>query len=71
VANLTADVIVPLASEFAQVLKPQGIIIVSGILREQEDEAQSALTNQKFDLIESKPDGEWVTMTLRLQHLSY
>ncbi len=64
-ANLTADVIVPQASEFAQVIKPQGILIVSGILREQEDEVRSVLTNHKFVLIESKPDGEWVTMALR------
>ncbi len=65
-ANLTADVIVPLAADFAQVIRPQGALIVSGILREQSDEAQSALTSQKFVLIESKPDGEWVTMALRL-----
>jgi len=65
-ANLTADVIIPLASEFPQVLKSQGALIVSGILREQGDDVLETLTDQRFDLIESLPDGEWVTMALRL-----
>lgn len=65
-ANLTADVIVPLATGFAQVVKPQGVLIVSGILREQGDEVKSALEKQSFKVIEEKPDGEWVTFALRL-----
>jgi ribosomal protein L11 methyltransferase len=64
-ANLTADVIVPLAADFAQVTRPGGVLIVSGILREQEDEVLSALRGQKFELLDSKPDGEWVTFALR------
>jgi ribosomal protein L11 methyltransferase len=64
-ANLTADVIEKLANDFPLVAKPQGVLIVSGILREQEAETQSALLNRKFSLIESKPDGEWITMALR------
>lgn len=65
-ANLTADVLIPLASEFPQVSKAQGTLIVSGILREQADDVRAALHDQKFDLLEAKPDGEWVTMALRL-----
>lgn len=65
-ANLTADVIIPLASEFPQVLKPQGALIVSGILREQGDDVISSLEKQGFKSVEEKPDGEWVTFALRL-----
>lgn len=69
-ANLTADVIVPLAADFPQVMKPGGILIVSGILREQGDEVRAALSTRNFDqtfeLIEEKPDGEWITFALRL-----
>jgi ribosomal protein L11 methyltransferase len=65
-ANLTADVLIPLAPEFPQVIKPQGTLIVSGILREQGDDVQAALSNERFALLEAKPDGEWVTMALRL-----
>jgi ribosomal protein L11 methyltransferase len=65
-ANLTADVIIPLAADFAQVIKPQGALIASGVLREQSDEVKSALEKQNFKIIEEKPDGEWITFALRL-----
>lgn len=66
-ANLTADVIVPLAADFPAAMKPQGVLIVSGILQTQGDDVKSALTAQQFSLIEEKPDGEWVSMAFRLQ----
>ncbi len=65
-ANLTADVIIPLASDFPAAMKPSGKLIVSGILREQGEDVVAALTAQNFELLESKPDGEWVTMGFRL-----
>lgn len=64
-ANLTADVIVPLAAEFPQVIKPGGTLIVSGILREQGDDVKDALGGEGFEVSEEKPDGEWVTFALR------
>jgi ribosomal protein L11 methyltransferase len=64
-ANLTADVIIPLAVDFAQVVKPQEVLIVSGLLREQANDVTAALNDQKFTVVESKPDNEWVTMALR------
>lgn len=66
IANLTADVLIPLAPEFPQVSKAQGLLIISGILREQADDVRAALHEQMFELLEAKPDGEWVTMALRL-----
>ncbi|MBS1810206.1 MAG: 50S ribosomal protein L11 methyltransferase [Acidobacteria bacterium] len=66
-ANLTADVIVPLAADFPQVMKAGGVLIVSGILREQGDEVCAALGAQGFQVIESKPDGEWVSFALQIQ----
>jgi ribosomal protein L11 methyltransferase len=65
-ANLTADVIVSLAADFARVLKPGGTLIVSGVLREQADEVRAALEAQAFGVLETKPDQEWVTLALRL-----
>lgn len=65
VANLTADVIIPLAGEFPEVIKPGGMLIVSGILTEQGDEVLEALRSEGFEMIEAKPDGEWVTFTLK------
>ncbi len=67
VANLTADVITNLSVELNNVIKGQGTLIVSGILREQSDEVLTLLSRCSFDLLESKPDGEWVTFALRSQ----
>ena len=64
-ANLTADVIVPLAADFAKVIKPQGTLIVSGVLREQAEEVRAALGEHGFEVIEAKPDNEWITLALR------
>lgn len=63
-ANLTADALIPLSPEFPQILKPQGALIVSGILREQTDDVRAALESQDLSVIEMKPDGEWVTIAL-------
>jgi ribosomal protein L11 methyltransferase len=65
-ANLTADVIIPLSPEFPQVLKSQGALIVSGILREQTDDVRATLESRNLSVIEIKPDGEWMTMALRM-----
>jgi ribosomal protein L11 methyltransferase len=64
-ANLTADVIIPLAAEFPQVLKPQGVLIVSGVLSEQTDDVRAALQSHSLSVIDMEPDGEWMTMALR------
>ncbi|HKQ76152.1 MAG TPA: 50S ribosomal protein L11 methyltransferase, partial [Blastocatellia bacterium] len=66
-ANLTADVIIPLSQEFPQVLKSQGALIVSGILSEQTDDVRAALESHNLSVIEMKPDGEWMTMALLMQ----
>ena len=64
-ANLTADVLVSLAAEFAHVVRADGALIVSGILLEQMDDVKAALSAQGFTMIESRPDGDWVTLSLR------
>jgi len=65
-ANLTADVIISLSSEFPQVLNSQGSLIISGVLLEQTDDVRAALESQNLSVIEMKPDGEWMTMALRM-----
>jgi ribosomal protein L11 methyltransferase len=64
-ANLTADALIPLSPEFPLVLKHQGALIVSGVLREQTDDVRAALESQNLSVVEMKPDGEWVTMALQ------
>lgn len=64
-ANLTADVITLLAEHFPKVMKPNATLIVSGILQEQGDNVRSTLSKLGYKEIDSKPDGEWVTIALR------
>lgn len=64
-ANLTADVLAPLAHDFAEVIKAGGVLIASGILIEQRDEVETAFVAEGFEVVERKPDGEWVTLALR------
>lgn len=64
VANLTADVIIPLAADFPTVMHPGSILILSGILREQEEQVKKAL--DQFTWREAKPDNEWVTLVCQL-----
>ena len=66
-ANLTADVVVPITHELFQVVKSHGVLIVSGILLEQRDDVAHTLLANGFSLLEMKPDGEWVTFALRSQ----
>ena len=65
-ANLTADVIEPFAPEFPLIMSLPGTLIVSGILCEQGDDVCAALGAQGLQVIESKPDGEWVSFALKL-----
>ncbi|MFN6201653.1 MAG: 50S ribosomal protein L11 methyltransferase [Acidobacteriota bacterium] len=64
VANLTADVIIPLAADFPTVMRPGSFLILSGILREQEEQVKKAL--DQFTWREAKPDNEWVTLVCQL-----
>lgn len=63
VANILADVIIPLAPELFAVLKPGGRAIVSGIIDFKEDEVVKALSDAGFSAIDVERQGEWVGLT--------
>ena len=63
-ANLTAGVLISLAPIFGRVVRPQGILIASGILVEQSDDVQTAFQLQGFKTVEEKIDGEWITLRM-------
>lgn len=67
-ANLTADVLAPLANDFAKVVRRDGVLIVSGVLVEQRNDVVESLAATGFHVIEDKPDGEWVTLALQLKN---
>jgi ribosomal protein L11 methyltransferase len=65
VANLSAADLAPLAADFDKVVKGYGVLIVAGVLREQGDDVSAALKAHSFTLLESKPDGEWISFAFR------
>lgn len=65
VANILADVIIPLADHIGDYLKPHGLFISSGILAEKADAVQSSIEANHFEIIERNAMGEWVSFVAR------
>lgn len=63
VANILADVIIPLSEKAGKYLKPEGLFIVSGIINTKEAAVREALTENKFKIIETTYMKDWVCMT--------
>ncbi len=63
VANILADVIIPMAKAIPARLKPGGIFITSGIIDFKEEEVKKAIEDAGFKIIEINRDGEWVNIT--------
>ena len=64
-ANLISGTLVQLADEIASRLVPSGIVIMSGILKGQDDEVAAAAKNSGLDCIERLFDGKWVSLACR------
>jgi ribosomal protein L11 methyltransferase len=65
VANILADVIIPMAPYIPQRLCPGGICITSGIIDFKEKEVAEALTAAGLSIVEINHQGEWVNITAR------
>ena len=66
VANILADVIIPLQAEVAPHLKKGGIFITSGIINTKEQAVKDAFAlNQELEVIETAYQGEWVSIIAR------
>ncbi|MCD8150536.1 MAG: 50S ribosomal protein L11 methyltransferase [Clostridiales bacterium] len=63
VANILADVIIPMAPVIPARLKKGGIFIASGIIDFKEDEVAAAVKAAGLSLIEVTHQGEWVGIT--------
>ena len=59
VANILADVIIPLTGVIRPHLKKGGLYITSGIIDTKEDEVAQALTDSGFDILSVERLGEW------------
>jgi len=61
-ANLFSEVLIWAAGTIAQVVKPGGRLILSGILRVQEKETVEAFRRQRFRIDAVSRKGKWVTV---------
>lgn len=65
VANILADVIIPMAPVIPDRLKENGLFITSGIIDFKEEEVKNAIIDAGFQILETNYQGEWVNITAR------
>ena len=62
VANILAEIIVKMIPDAKNLLESEGKLILSGIIKKNEEIVRTALSENKFDIVEIKYDKEWVMM---------
>ena len=65
VANILADVLVPLTPVIVNQLKPGGIYITSGIIDDKEQTVRDAVEAAGLEIVEVTYQGEWVSVTAK------
>lgn len=65
VANIVADVIIPLSGKARAFMKEDGRFICSGIIDFRKDEVEKALLDNGFEILEVKHDGDWYAFVCR------
>ena len=65
VANILADVIIPMAPVIPDRLKKGGYFITSGIIDFKENEVKEAIEKAGLEIVEINHQGEWVNITAR------
>ena len=65
VANILADVIIPLSAIVTPLLKEDGVFITSGIINTMEDAVREAMIENHFEIIEINHMKDWVSITAR------
>lgn len=59
VANILADVIIPLSAHVSKFMKKDGIFISSGIIDIKKDEVEAALLQNGFEIVKITQMGDW------------
>ena len=65
-ANIVADVLIAMQQLFRQFLRPEGTLIVSGIIMERRDEVLDQLKKAGFALLEVREKEGWAAASLRI-----
>lgn len=66
VANILADVIMPLSEKVGPLLKPEGLFICSGIIESMAEKVKEKLEESGFKIIKERHMGDWVGFAARL-----
>ncbi|MCD8048519.1 MAG: 50S ribosomal protein L11 methyltransferase [Clostridia bacterium] len=64
-ANIVADVIIPLSEKVRMYMKEEGYFICSGIIDFRKDDVREALLKNGFEIEEEKHDGDWYAFVCR------
>ena len=65
VANILADVIIPLSAQIGKVMKPDAVFISSGIIDQREQDVAEALKANGFEILECRKMGDWRAFAAR------
>lgn len=64
-ANIFAEIIIPLSGVVKEMMKTGALFITSGIIDEREEDVRKALTENGFEIMEVTHSGGWVSFTAR------
>lgn len=64
-ANINRNVILDSLTTLCQVLKPGGLLILSGFIRADEELMQNALASVQCDLLQTKRKNDWLSMVAK------
>lgn len=64
-ANIFAEIIIPLSGVVKEMMRPGALFITSGIIDEREEDVRKALTENGFEIMEVTHSGGWVSFTAR------
>lgn len=70
VANIIADVIIDISKDLAYYLKPDGLFITSGIIKERKQQVIDEYQKHGFEMIESMEISEWVAIVFKCRDFS-
>ena len=64
-ANIFAEIIIPLSGVVKEMMKPGALFITSGIIDEREEDVRNAVKENGFEIMEVTHSGGWVSFTAR------
>jgi len=66
-ANIAADVIITLLPQVHRCLKPNGMLILSGILANREQDVMEIATENGYVLTQRREENDWVCLTMHIE----